>query len=205
MPSCGQSGNRYTSQPLKRGVGPRVARCGERATQGLDSEKMYRAVISKGHAGTGRRAAQRPDLRTSRIPREIVPQQFRRVRAALTMATCSTLLSPHLQFYYVGQPAGAARANPTPWPPSPLWQIAVTGEAGIPAVILALCRFQKSVRKLSPCGLAAQLPPQRQFVQFEGLSHAGFCGFRSRGPRRRGCFRCGPQHKNGGLISVLLS
>ena len=35
--------------------------------QGPDSGKMYHAVISKGHVGAGRRAAQRPDLRTSRI------------------------------------------------------------------------------------------------------------------------------------------
>ena len=57
----------YTFQPLKRGVDPRVACCGERVTQGLDGGKMYHAIISKSHADTGRRAAQRPDLRASRI------------------------------------------------------------------------------------------------------------------------------------------
>ena len=35
--------------------------------QGPDSGKMYHAVISKDHAGRGRRAAQRPDLRAGRI------------------------------------------------------------------------------------------------------------------------------------------
>ena len=36
----------YTSQPLKRGVGPRV---GEQATQVPDNGKICRAVISKGY------------------------------------------------------------------------------------------------------------------------------------------------------------
>ena len=39
----------------------------KRGVHGPDSGKIYHAVISKSHADAGRRAAQRPDLRTSRI------------------------------------------------------------------------------------------------------------------------------------------